>query len=148
MCLGSRGICSLTLLLKRRARRVYENDKRNLSCISGDKLAKVHSEGDVLVVLGDLSGALVNAILVCSVVESQEHVSEAIHFDTLYNWPMRYGYQSYDASETLTAKPGSGIKLTVCARPNCMTCAEDKQTKKSNRSKIAAKTHVLTGSVE
>jgi hypothetical protein len=29
----------------------------------------------------------------------------------------------------LAAKPGSGIKLTDKDRPNCMTCAEGKQTK-------------------
>jgi hypothetical protein len=67
--------------------------------------------------------------LVCNVVNSQEHVSEAIHEDTLYNWHKRFSHQTYGAVEALAAKPGSGIKLTDRDRPNCMTCAEGKQTK-------------------
>jgi hypothetical protein len=72
---------------------------------------------------------LANAALVHSVVQGQEHVSDAIHEYTLYNWHTRFGHQSYDAIEALAAKPGSGIKLTDHLRPNFMTCAEGKQTK-------------------
>ncbi len=96
---------------------------------TGIKLAEVQSEGDVLVVRGELSGALANAFLVCNVVDRQEHVSDSAHSDTLYNWHMRLGQQSYDAIETLAEKPGSGTKLTDHSRPNCTTCAEGKQTK-------------------
>ncbi len=88
-----------------------------------------------MVVRGDLSGALANALLVCNVVDRQEHASDSAHSDTLYNWHMRLGHQSYDAIETLTAKPGSGIKLTNHSRPNCMTCAEGKQTKNKQSKK-------------
>jgi hypothetical protein len=36
-----------------------------------------------------------------SVVQNQEHVGEAVHEDTLYNWHMRFGHQSHDAIEAL-----------------------------------------------
>ncbi len=101
----------------------------------GTTLAKVISEGDVLILGGELSGALANATMVYNVVQSQEHVSEAVHEDTLYNWHTRFGHQSYDAIEALAAKPGSGIKLTNRERPNCMTCAEGKQTKNKQSKK-------------
>ncbi len=51
---------------------ICEDDKHYLSSKSGIKLAEVQSEGDVLIVRGEVSGALANAILMCSVVE--EHV--------------------------------------------------------------------------
>ncbi len=41
---------------------------------TGIKLAEVQSEGDVLVVRGELSGALANALLACNIVDRQEHV--------------------------------------------------------------------------
>jgi hypothetical protein len=52
---------------------------------TGIKLAEAQSEGDVLVVRGELSGALANALLVCNIVDRQEHVSDSAHSDTLYN---------------------------------------------------------------
>ncbi len=99
---------------------------------------EVISEGDVLILRGELSGALANAAMVYNAVQCQEHVSEAVHEDKLYtlnNWHTRFGHQFYDAIETLVVKPGSGIKLTNRGRPNCMTCAEDKQTKKKQSKK-------------
>jgi hypothetical protein len=107
----------------------YEDNKRYLTSKTGIKLTIVQSEGDVLVVRVELSRALANALLVCHVVDSQEHVSDSAHSDTLYNWHRRLGHQSYDAIETLAAKPGSDIKLTDHSRPKSMTCAEGKQTK-------------------
>ncbi len=95
----------------------------------GTKIAEVTSEGDALILRGELSGALANAVMVHSVVQNQEHVGEAVHKDTLYNWHVRFGHQSYDAIEALAAKPGSGAKIRNKDRPNFMTCAEGKQTK-------------------
>jgi hypothetical protein len=46
------------------------------------------------------------------VVESQENVSSAAHADSLYNWHMLFGKQSYDAIEEFIAKSESGIKIT------------------------------------
>ncbi len=46
-------------------------------------MAEVQAEGDVLIVRGELSGALANAVLVCNIVNGQEHVSETINEDTL-----------------------------------------------------------------
>jgi hypothetical protein len=116
-------------LEKKGVRLVYDNERRYLCSPLGTKFAGVLAKGDVLVVLGELSGAFANAALVCSVVERQVHVSDVVHADTLYNCHTRFGHQSYDAIEALAAKPGSGIKLTDHLRPNCMTCAEGKQTK-------------------
>jgi hypothetical protein len=74
-----------------------------------DKASRSYLRRDVLLVRGELSGALANAVMEYNVVHNQEHVSEAVHEDTLYNWHMRFGHQSYDAIEALAAKPGSGI---------------------------------------
>jgi hypothetical protein len=93
---------------------------------TGTKIAEVKSEGDILTVHGQLSGAAANANLVRSVVESQEHVTGAAHEDTLFNWHQRLGHQSYDAIAALATKPESGIKLSDNKRPHCITCAEGK----------------------
>jgi hypothetical protein len=115
-------------LEKKSIRLSYAGTKRYLTSKCGTRIVEVKSGGDILVVRGDLSGALANANLVCSVVENQEHVSEALHEDTLYKWHKRFGHQSYDASKALAAKPITG-KLTDRERPTCITCAEGKQTK-------------------
>ncbi len=124
-----RNLLSYVALEKKGVRLIYEGAKRYLCNKRGTKMAEVLTKGDVLVVIGDLSGTLANAQLVCSVVERHEHVSDVVHSDTLYNWHMRFGHQSYDAIEALAAKPGSGIQLTDHLRPNWMTCAEGKQLK-------------------
>jgi hypothetical protein len=124
-----RNLQSYVSLEKKGVRLQYNNERRYLLNKQGTKVAEVYSEGDILVVRDELSGALANAALVRSVVEGQEHVSDAVHEDTLYNWHTRFGHQSYDAIEALAAKPGSGIKLTDRLRPNCMICAKGKQTK-------------------
>jgi hypothetical protein len=124
-----RNLLSYVSLEKKRVWLKYEGDKRYMVCKFGNKLAEVKSEGEVLVLRGELSGALANAVLVHNAIEEQEHVSEAIHEDTLYNWHKRFGHQSYDAIEALAATPSSGIKLIDLERPNCITCAEGKQTK-------------------
>jgi hypothetical protein len=100
-----------------------------------NQIGKGNPQGDVLILRGELSGALANAVMVHNVVQSQDHVSEAVHEDTLYNWHVRFGHQSYDAIEALAAKPGSGVKITNKDRPNCMTCAEGKQTKNKQSNK-------------
>ncbi len=100
--------------------------KRHLVSRCGTKIAEFTSEGDALILRGELGGALANAVMVHSVVQNQEHVGEADHEDTLYNWHMRFGHQSYDAIEALAAKPGSGIKLADKERLNCMASAEGK----------------------
>jgi hypothetical protein len=75
-----------------------------------------------------------------SETDHQEHVLDSAHSDTLYNWHMRLGHYSYDAIETLATKRISGIKLTDHSRPNCMTCAEGKQTQ-NKRSKKESGEH-------
>ncbi len=90
----------------------YEEDERYLVSKLGTKHAKVKAEADVLVISGELSGALTNAVMVGNVVQSQEHVPEAAHEDTQYNWHTWFGHQSYDAIEVLAATPGSVLKLT------------------------------------
>ncbi len=115
----------------------------------GTKTTEAHSEGDGLVMCGELS-TLANAVLTHNVVDGQEHMSDAVHEDTLYNWHTRFGNQSYDAIEALAAKPGSGIKLTDRVRTNCMSCAEGKQTKnrQPKKRRIVEPLLRLTGSVE
>jgi hypothetical protein len=120
---------SYVSLEKKGVRLEYESGERYDASKIGKKLAEVKSEGNALVVRGELSGALANAVLVHNVVDEQEHVSEAVHEDTLYNRHKRFDHQSYDAIEALAAKPSSGIKLIDRERPNIMTCGEGKQTK-------------------
>ncbi len=92
-----RNLLSYVSLEKKGVRLQYEGNKRYLVSKFGKKLAEVKSEGDVLIVRGVLSGALANAVLVHNVIADQDHVSEAVHEDTLYNWHKRFGHQSYDA---------------------------------------------------
>jgi hypothetical protein len=106
-----RNLLSL-VVLEKGIRYSYVGDKRHLVSRCGTKIAEVTSEGDVLILRGELIGALANAVIVHSVVQNQEHVAKAVHEDTFYNWHMRFGHRSYDAIEALAAKPGSGIKLT------------------------------------
>jgi hypothetical protein len=129
-----RNLLSYVTLARKGVKMIYEGEKRYLVSRNGTKMVEVQAEGDVLVVRGKLSGALANATLVCNIVARQEHVSESVHADTLFNWHVGFGHQSYDSIEALAAKPDSGIKLTDRIRPNCMTCAEGKQTK-NNESK-------------
>jgi hypothetical protein len=130
-----RNLLSLVALEKRGINYRRNDSERYLINQCGAKLAKVIPEGDVLILRGELSGALANAVMIHNVVQSQDHVSEAVHEDTLYNWHVRFGHQSYDAIEALAAKPGSGVKITKIDRPNCMTCAEGKRTKNKQSNK-------------
>ncbi len=112
----------------------FTGNEQYLVSQCGTKLAKVVSEGDVLILRGELSGALANAAIVHNVVQSQDHMSEAVHEDLLYNWHVRFGHQSYDAIEALVAKPGSGIMLSNKDRPNCMTWqTQEEQTIKERQ---------------
>jgi hypothetical protein len=136
MCPISREICCHTELWRREYVWVTCGDKRNSVSQCGAKLAEVISEGGVLILHGELSEALANAVMVHNVIQSQEHEPEAVHEGTLYNWHTRFGHQSYEAIVALAAKPGSGIKLTDRERPNCMTCTKGKRRATSLR-KIA-----------
>ncbi len=144
-----RNFLFLVVLEKKGIRYSYVGDERHLVRRCGTKIAELTSEGHVLILRGEFSGALANAVMVHSVVQNQEHVGEAVHKDTLYNWHMRFGHQSYDAIEPLVAKPGSGIKLTDKERPNCMICAEGKQTKDMQSKKNSGENSLIdTGSME
>jgi hypothetical protein len=52
-----------------------------------------------------------------------------VHADSLFNFHVRLGHLNYSAIEDLAAKPESGIKLTDRLKPNCIACAEGKQTR-------------------
>ncbi len=80
--------------------------------------------------------------LVCSVVQNQEHVSDAEHEDNLCNWHMRFGHQTYGTIEGLAEKPGSGFTLTNLERPNCM---KESRPKTGYPRRTAVKIPLLTG---
>jgi hypothetical protein len=64
---------------------MWEN-KRYLASQCGTKLAEVILEGGLLILHGEISGAFANAVMVLhNVIQSQEHVSEAVHEGNLYN---------------------------------------------------------------
>ena len=141
-----RNLLSLVVLKKKGIHYSFTGDERYLVSQFGTKLVKVIIEGDVLILRGELSGALANAAMVHNVVHNQDHVSDTVHVDTLYNWHVRFDHQSYDAAEALAAKLGSGIKLSSKDRPNCMTLS--KHTKNKQSKKTVARIHRSTGSVE
>jgi hypothetical protein len=58
---------------------------------------------------------------------------------------MRFGDQSYDAIETLSAKRGSGFKLTDQSRPNRVAYGEGKQTKNRQSKKGNSENSPITG---
>jgi hypothetical protein len=75
---------------------------------------------------------LIRADLICNILAEQDH--PGIHEDSLYQFHVRLGHQSYAAIEELASKPESGIKLMDRERPHCITCAEGKQSR-NNQSK-------------
>jgi hypothetical protein len=78
-----RNLLSYVQLEKKGVRLQYEGDKRYLCNKQGTKFAEVLTRCDVMMVHGELNGALANAALVYSVVANQEHVTNAVHADTL-----------------------------------------------------------------
>ncbi len=80
-----RNLLSLVVLEKKGIRYSYVSDERHLVRRCGTKIAEVTSEGDVLILRGELNGAFANAVMAHSVVQNQEHVGEAVHEVTLYN---------------------------------------------------------------
>jgi hypothetical protein len=68
-----------------------------------------------------------NADMICNVLAEQDR--PGVHEDSLCQFHVRLGHQSYAAIEELASKPESGIKLIDRKRPHCIACAEGKQTR-------------------
>ncbi len=68
----------------------------------------------------------------CAVSAEQDHPD--VHEDSLHQFHVRLGHLSYAAIEELAPKPESGIKLVNHDKPQCISCAEGKQTR-NNQSK-------------
>jgi hypothetical protein len=90
-------------------------------------LAEVLEPGNFLVVRFDSDRSQANQI--CTLLAEQVH--SGIHDDSLYQFHIRLGHQSYAAIEELASKPESGIKLPGHEKPHCITCAEGKQMRGS-----------------
>jgi hypothetical protein len=77
-----RNLLSYVSLDKKGVPLQYNNERQYLVNKKGTMVAEVHSEGDILVVRGELSGALANAALVHIVVEGRlcnSHSIAAFH---------------------------------------------------------------------
>jgi hypothetical protein len=114
-------------------RMVYIGEKRYLANKDGEKLTEVHASGNLLVVRSWFHSSQTNADLICSTVAAQDHGDA--HEDSLFNFHVRLGHLSYAAIEDLASKPESGIKLTDRLKPNCIGCAEGKQTRNNQPKK-------------
>ena len=64
---------------------------------------------------------------ICTLLAEQDH--PGVHEDSLHQFHVRLGHLSYAAIEELASKPESGIKLVNHDKPQCISCAEGKQTR-------------------
>uniref|UniRef100_A0AAV1U2P4 Retrovirus-related Pol polyprotein from transposon TNT 1-94-like beta-barrel domain-containing protein n=1 Tax=Peronospora matthiolae TaxID=2874970 RepID=A0AAV1U2P4_9STRA len=68
-------------------------------------------------------------------LQGYDGIDEAVVSTTLVELHQRLGHLGCDIVERMTESKGSEIHLTDRARPNCLTCAEGKQSK-NNQSKM------------
>jgi hypothetical protein len=125
----TKNLLSYVRLERKGVRLIYEGQKRYLAS-SSSKLAEVLESGNLLVVRFDSDRS--QADQMCSLLAEQDH--PGTHEDTLHQFHIRLGHLSYATIEELASKPESGIKLTDHQKPQCITCAEGKQTR-NNQSK-------------
>jgi hypothetical protein len=122
-----RNLLSYVRLEEKGIRLLYVGNKRYLANKDNEELTEVHQSGNLLVVRALVSSAYSNAESICNAIAEHDH-GEA-HADNLFNFHVQLGHLNYSAIEDLAAKPESGIKLTDRLKPNCIACAEEKQTR-------------------
>lgn len=64
-------------------------------------------------------------------LQGQDGVDEAVSDTTLLKLHQRLGHHGYDTVKRITDSVGSSIHLADRARPNCLTCAQRKQSRKT-----------------
>ena len=119
-----KNLLSYVRLERKGIRLIYEGKHRFLASQTS-KLAEVFESGNLLVVR--FQPAHTHADSICALIAEQDHPKT--HEDSLYQFHVRLGHLSYAAIEELASKPESGIKLTDHEKPQCITCAEGKQTR-------------------
>ncbi|OWZ00804.1 hypothetical protein PHMEG_00027928 [Phytophthora megakarya] len=78
--------------------------------------------------------------VVNAAVREANAVDETTTESTLLELHRRLGHLVYDTVEIMADAAGSGIRLTDRMRPNCLTCAQGKQSK-NNQTKKDTGTH-------
>ncbi|OWZ18981.1 hypothetical protein PHMEG_0006833 [Phytophthora megakarya] len=74
-----------------------------------------------------------------AVQEANEGLDDAVTETKLLEMHRRLGHLAYDTVERMADTPGSAIRLTDRARPNCLTGAQGKQSKNSQSKKDSGK---------
>ncbi len=117
--------------LERKGVRLINEGKKCYLANSTSKLADVLESGNLLVVRFD--SGLSQADQICTLLAEQDHPD--VHEDSLHQFHILLGHLSYSANEELASKPESGIKLKDHEKPQCITCAEGKQTRNNQPKK-------------
>ncbi|OWZ15171.1 hypothetical protein PHMEG_00011234 [Phytophthora megakarya] len=78
--------------------------------------------------------------VVNAAVREANAVDDTATESTLLELHRRFGHLAYDTVKKMTDAAGSGIRLTDRMRPNCLTCAQGKQSK-NNQPKKDTGTH-------
>ncbi|KAG3061839.1 hypothetical protein PC121_g12821 [Phytophthora cactorum] len=114
------------------------HDGKSYAVPQSDKMRvfEVHRRNNVLMidVMGEKTKEARVRVVNAAVRELNTVIDEAVTETTLLVLHQRLGHLAYDTIERMADAAGSGIRLTDRARPNCLTCAQGKQSK-NNQSK-------------
>uniref|UniRef100_A0AAV1VI71 GAG-pre-integrase domain-containing protein n=1 Tax=Peronospora matthiolae TaxID=2874970 RepID=A0AAV1VI71_9STRA len=101
------------------------------------KIFEVFRRNNVLTidVMGESTTDARVRVVNLAVQEGFDEIDEAVTDTTLLELHQRLGHLSYDTIVRMADSAGSGIRLTDRTRPNCLTCAQGKQSKNNQPKK-------------
>lgn len=94
------------------------------------RVFEIHRRNGVLMVdvMGEKTTEARVHVVSAAVREAGEALGDAVTETTLLALHKRLGHIAYDTAERMADTAGSGILLTDRTRPNCLTCAQGKQS--------------------
>uniref|UniRef100_A0AAV1T3S9 Integrase catalytic domain-containing protein n=1 Tax=Peronospora matthiolae TaxID=2874970 RepID=A0AAV1T3S9_9STRA len=107
----------------------------------GLKIFEVFRRNNVLTVdvMGKKTKEARVQVVNSALLQGYDGIDEAVLSTTLVELHQRLGHLGYDIVERMADSKGLGIHLTDRTRPNCLTCAEGKQSKHNQSKKDAGK---------
>nr|CCA19287.1 conserved hypothetical protein [Albugo laibachii Nc14] len=87
-------------------------------------------------VMGDKTTAARVQVANLAELEGYDETNQAVTDATLLELHERLGHLANDTVERMADSAGSDIRLTDRSRPNCLTCAQGKQSKKNQSNDI------------
>ncbi|POM67312.1 Rve domain containing hypothetical protein, partial [Phytophthora palmivora] len=95
------------------------------------RVFELHRRNNVLMVdiMGEKTKEARERVVNTAVREANAEIDDAVTATTLQELHQRLGHLAYDTVERMADTVGSGIRLTDRTRPNCLTCAQGKQSK-------------------